>query len=124
MGKVTGFKESGRLTIPSAPATERIHHFGEIYGKWSETQAREQGSRCMNCSVPFCHMGCPLGNLIPDWNDHVYRGPLEGSARRASPDQRLPGVHRPHLPRAVRGLVRPLNQPGPGDDRAHRKVDR
>ena len=74
MGKVTGFKESGRLPIPSAPASERVRHFGEIYHKWSEEQAREQGSRCMNCSVPFCHMGCPLGNLIPDWNDHVYRG--------------------------------------------------
>ncbi len=48
--------------------------FREIFGDWSEEQAREQGSRCMNCSVPFCHKGCPLGNRIPDWNDLVYRG--------------------------------------------------
>ena len=74
MGKITGFKESGRLAIPSQPASERVGHYREIYFQWSEDQAREQGSRCMNCSVPFCHMGCPLGNLIPDWNDHVYRG--------------------------------------------------
>ncbi len=74
MGKPTGFKESQRLPLPRAPVAERTKGFGEIYGDWTEEQAREQGSRCMNCSVPFCHMGCPLGNRIPDWNDLVYRG--------------------------------------------------
>ncbi|MGH2543875.1 MAG: glutamate synthase, partial [Ardenticatenaceae bacterium] len=74
MGKPTGFKEFGRVPPPRESAALRIHHFREFYQNWTEEQARNQGARCMNCAVPFCHMGCPLGNLIPDWNDLVYRG--------------------------------------------------
>ena len=77
MGKPSGFKEKGRETPPRKPSVERITDFKEFYGSWTEKQAREQGSRCMNCGVPFCHTGCPLGNLIPDWNDMVYRGRWE-----------------------------------------------
>ena len=62
----------------SAPSTqdpsERTRHWLEFYNEWSEREAREQGGRCMNCSVPFCMGGCPLGNIIPDFNDLVYRG--------------------------------------------------
>jgi glutamate synthase (NADPH/NADH) small chain len=74
MGKPSGFKDNERVPLPRIPVAERIMSFREIFGDWSEEQAREQGSRCMNCSVPFCHKGCPLGNRIPDWNDLVYRG--------------------------------------------------
>ncbi len=77
MGKPSGFKEKGREPPPRKPSVERITDFKEFYGSWTEQQAREQGSRCMNCGVPFCHTGCPLGNLIPDWNDMVYRGRWE-----------------------------------------------
>lgn len=74
MGKPTGFKEYGRQGPPQQAAAQRIQHYSEFYRDWTEEQAREQGARCMNCAVPFCHTGCPLGNLIPDFNDLVYRG--------------------------------------------------
>ena len=66
--------EKARKPPPKRPIAERVQDFGEVYLAWREEEAREQGGRCMNCSVPFCHQGCPLGNLIPDWNDLVYRG--------------------------------------------------
>ena len=77
MGKPTGFMEEGRKSPPRIPVAERVQHFREFYKSWTEQDARDQGARCMNCAVPFCHMGCPLGNLIPDWNDLVYRGQWE-----------------------------------------------
>ena len=74
MGKPTGFKEHSRRPPKRIPVAERIRDFKEFYEPWSERDARDQGARCMNCAVPFCHRGCPLGNVIPDWNDMVYRG--------------------------------------------------
>ena len=66
---------------------------------------REQGARCMECGVPFCHNGCPLGNLIPDWNDLVYRDRWREAIDRCT-DEQLPRVHRPSVPCAVRGRLR------------------
>ena len=74
MGKPTGFMEKGREPPPKRPVARRTQDFHEFYLSWGEQEARDQGARCMNCAVPFCHQGCPLGNLIPDWNDLVYRG--------------------------------------------------
>ncbi len=74
MGKVTGFLEFEREPPKRRPPTERTKDFREFYGAWPEKKAQEQGARCMNCALPFCHKGCPLGNLIPDWNDLVYKG--------------------------------------------------
>ncbi len=74
MGKPTGFMELGRKPPLRIPVAERVQTYDEFYKDWTEQGARDQGARCMNCSVPFCHSGCPLGNLIPDWNDLVYRG--------------------------------------------------
>ena len=74
MGKPTGFMEWGRFAPPREEPSERTHHWLEFYKDWSEQEARSQGGRCMNCSVPFCMGGCPLGNIIPDFNDLVYRG--------------------------------------------------
>ena len=74
MGKPAGFIEKGREPPPRIPVLERIQTFQEFYKDWTEEDARGQGARCMNCAVPFCHQGCPLGNLIPEWNDLVYRG--------------------------------------------------
>ncbi len=79
MGKPTGFMDSGRQPPQRRPATERKDDYREIYQPWGEAQAREQGSRCMDCAVPFCHMGCPLGNVIPDFNHQVYRGDWKGA---------------------------------------------
>ena len=74
MGKPNGFIELARKNPPRRSVANRVQDYEEFYGDWSEQEARDQGARCMNCSVPFCHQGCPLGNLIPEWNDLVYRG--------------------------------------------------
>ncbi|MDG1273126.1 MAG: glutamate synthase subunit beta [Alphaproteobacteria bacterium] len=74
MGKVTGFKELERQDRSYAPANERIKHFNEFVIPLPESQIRSQSSRCMDCGIPYCHNGCPVNNLIPDWNDLVYEG--------------------------------------------------
>ena len=74
MGKVTGFKDFGREGPKRRRVQERVKDYREFYQDWPEQSIREQGARCMNCAVPFCHTGCPLGNVIPDWNDLVYSG--------------------------------------------------
>ncbi len=73
MGKVTGFVEYGRETPGRRPPAERINDWFEVYQDFPEDKVRTQGARCMDCGVPFCHTGCPLNNIIPDWNDLVYR---------------------------------------------------
>ncbi len=73
MGKATGFLEHGRETTPMRPVEERRRDWHEVQGNFTEEQARTQGARCMDCGIPFCNNGCPLGNIIPDWNDLVYR---------------------------------------------------
>lgn len=72
MGKPTGFKEFARENLSYAPVADRITHFRE-FSKLPDDMAT-QGARCMDCGVPFCHNGCPINNIIPDWNDLVYRG--------------------------------------------------
>ncbi len=73
MGKPTGFFEFTRELPPRRPVEERLKDWREIYLPFAPEKLRAQGARCMDCGVPFCHQGCPLGNLIPDWNDLVYR---------------------------------------------------
>ncbi|CAK0772725.1 Glutamate synthase (NADPH) small chain [Gammaproteobacteria bacterium] len=72
MGKVTGFKEFPRSTHKYAPVAERIKHYSEFLIPLNKSEVEIQGARCMDCGIPFCHSGCPLGNIIPDFNDHVY----------------------------------------------------
>ena len=74
MGKDTGFLEFDKESPPLRPVDERVRDFQEYGTFLSEENLQRQASRCMDCGVPFCHMGCPLGNMIPDWNDLVYRG--------------------------------------------------
>ncbi len=73
MGKLGGFLQIERHGLPYRDAHERARDYREFLVLRPEAQLREQGARCMDCGVPFCHNGCPLGNLIPDWNDLVYR---------------------------------------------------
>ena len=73
MGKPTGFMEIPRETPTRRPIPERVNDYLEVYEPFPEEKLRAQGARCMDCGIPFCHQGCPLGNLIPDWNDLVYR---------------------------------------------------
>jgi glutamate synthase (NADPH/NADH) small chain len=73
MGKTGAFLQLGRVEAPERPPEERVGDFREFVGTLPLTELRDQAARCMDCGVPFCHGGCPLGNLIPDWNDLVYR---------------------------------------------------
>ncbi len=74
MGKITGFLEIERELPARRPVAERLRDWRELEGKLPEDKLQAQGARCMDCGIPFCHKGCPLGNIIPDWNDLVYRG--------------------------------------------------
>src|SRR5580658_8754378 len=72
MGKVTGFKEYTREMPARRPVAERVLDYFEVYLPFPEEKVRVQGARCMDCGIPFCHTGCPVNNIIPDWNDLVY----------------------------------------------------
>ena len=74
MGKPTGFLEIARHEHGYAPIAERIAHFRDFVAALPEPAVREQAARCMDCGIPYCHRGCPVHNIIPDWNDLVYRG--------------------------------------------------
>jgi glutamate synthase (NADPH/NADH) small chain len=90
MGKLGGFIEIGR-TLPQRRAVdERLHDYREVYLPWPLAAAREQGARCMDCGIPFCHSGCPLGNLIPEWNDLVYRDDWQSAIARLHATNNFP----------------------------------
>ena len=73
MGKPTGFVEFPRVKAPARPVADRLGDYRHVYTAYPVEELTRQSARCMDCGVPFCHQGCPLGNLIPDWNDLVYR---------------------------------------------------
>ncbi len=90
MGKVSGFKEVNRNTEKRIPIDKRVKNWKEIYVPWSKEEASVQASRCMDCGVPFCNNGCPLGNLIPEWNDLVYNKDWETAYKRLSATNNFP----------------------------------
>jgi glutamate synthase (NADPH/NADH) small chain len=90
MGKPTGFLEIGRKKQPTRPVTERLKDWREVYLPYSTDTLAQQGARCMDCGIPFCHQGCPLGNLIPDWNDLVYRDRWQTAIERLSATNNFP----------------------------------
>jgi glutamate synthase (NADPH/NADH) small chain len=90
MGKVTGFLEIQREQPTRRKADERVRDWFEIYEPFPEEKQREQGARCMDCGVPFCHTGCPVNNLIPDWNDLVYNNRWEAAIRRLHSTNNFP----------------------------------
>ena len=73
MGKITGFLEFKRQKQPYRKVGERVKDWHQVMAPWPVVPLKEQAARCMDCGIPFCHQGCPLGNLIPDWNDLIYR---------------------------------------------------
>ncbi len=81
MGKVTGFLEFERELPERRPVAERVNDFFELYHPFPEEKARTQGARCMDCGIPFCHSGCPVNNIIPDWNDFAYRDRWQDAIR-------------------------------------------
>jgi glutamate synthase (NADPH/NADH) small chain len=90
MGKETGFMEYERELAPRRPATQRINDWFEIYQDFPEPKLRTQGARCMDCGVPFCQTGCPVNNLIPDWNDLVYHGRWKEAVRQLHATNNFP----------------------------------
>jgi glutamate synthase (NADPH/NADH) small chain len=81
MGKATGFLEIPRQDRSYAPVSDRITHYSEFVIPLSDEEVRDQGARCMDCGIPFCHQGCPVNNIIPDWNDLVYRGDWQAALK-------------------------------------------
>ncbi|PZC43695.1 MAG: glutamate synthase (NADPH/NADH) small chain [Chloroflexi bacterium] len=82
MGKTTGFKEFPRHLPPKRPVDVRIQDHLELYERWPRELVQTQASRCMDCGIPFCHTGCPLGNLIPEWNELTYQDRWDDALRR------------------------------------------
>src|SRR5437868_7012555 len=90
MGKPSGFMEHPREAATRRPVAERVNDWFEIYQDFPEEKLRTQGARCMDCGVPFCHTGCPVNNLIPDWNDLVYRGQWKEAVRQLHSTNNFP----------------------------------
>jgi glutamate synthase (NADPH/NADH) small chain len=90
MGKITGFLEWQREAAPKRPKSERVHDTREFVLPQAAEQSRRQAGRCMDCGIPFCHQGCPLGNLIPDFNDLVWRGRWEEAWESLSSTNEFP----------------------------------
>jgi glutamate synthase (NADPH) small chain len=92
MGKVTGFLEYPRRLPTRRPVKVRLRDWREVYEPFGEDETRRQGARCMDCGIPFCHEGCPLGNLIPEWNDLVFRGDWSSAIERLHATNNFPEV--------------------------------
>jgi glutamate synthase (NADPH) small chain len=90
VAKPTGFIEFSRQTPTRRPIPERVHDWLEVYEDFPVQKLRDQAARCMDCGIPFCHQGCPLGNIIPDWNDLVYRGEWHDAIERLHATNNFP----------------------------------
>jgi len=90
MGKTTGFVDYPRETPSRRAVTERVNDWFEIYLDFPEDNLRNQAARCMDCGVPFCHTGCPVNNIIPNWNDLVYRGRWKEAVRQLHATNNFP----------------------------------
>jgi len=90
MGKVTGFIEIERKKRPTRPVPDRLGDWNEVYLPYPAAALQDQAARCMDCGIPFCHQGCPLGNLIPDWNDLVYRDRWKAAIERLHATNNFP----------------------------------
>src|ERR1700687_4812806 len=90
MGKITGFLEIQRKKHPTGAVAERLLDWREVYLPYPQPVLEGQAARCMDCGIPFCHQGCPLGNLIPDWNDFVYRDRWQAAIDRLHATNNFP----------------------------------
>jgi hypothetical protein len=132
MGKPTGFIEYLRELPVDRPPLERVRDYKEFHQHMEMKKLRQQGARCMDCGVPFCHTGKLISGMasrLPGQQPHpgVERPrlpqPVEGGARPPAQDQQLPRVHRPRLPRALRRLVRARHQQPARHHQEHRGRD-
>ena len=101
MGKPTGFMEFERRERQYLPVGERTRHFREFVLDLSEGELRNQGARCMDCGIPYCQTGCPVNNIIPDWNDLVYRGDWKRASEVLHSTNNFPRYHGTNLPRPL-----------------------
>ena len=125
MGKLGGFLKYQRVEQPERDPRERVGDFREFMGTVELPVLQEQGARCMECGVPFCHNGCPLGNLIPEWNDLVYRDRWSEAIEQLHRTNNFPEFTGRLCPGAVRGRLRAGDQRGQRrDDQADRGRDR
>src|SRR5207237_2252368 len=90
MGKITGFMEIERRDRAYAPVAERVKVYREFVRPLAEAEMGQQGARCMDCGIPFCDTGCPVNNIIPDWNDLVYRGRWKEAVRQLHATNNFP----------------------------------
>ncbi len=90
MGKLRGFLEYERKDPKRLPVVERLRHWHEFESKLDEAELARQGARCMDCGIPFCHKGCPLGNIIPDWNHYTYVGKYDAAIDRLHSTNNFP----------------------------------
>jgi glutamate synthase (NADPH/NADH) small chain len=90
MGRPTGFIEFARVKPHARPVAERVHDYRHVYEAYPADELSQQAARCMDCGVPFCHQGCPLGNLVPDWNDLVYRDSWRAAIARLHQTNNFP----------------------------------
>ncbi len=90
MGKATGFLEFKRAKQPYRPVAERLRDWKQVMLPLPDEELKRQGARCMDCGIPFCHQGCPLGNFIPDWNDLVYRNHWQPAIERLHATNNFP----------------------------------
>ncbi len=112
MGKITGFMEYKAEKLQNKPVSERIKDYKEFVIPLADESVKLQGARCMECGVPFCHKGCPLGNLIPEWNDLVYKGKWEEALRRLELTNNFPEVTGRICPAPCEGsCVLGINEP-------------
>ena len=126
MGKDTGFKEYARVAVPYQDPLIRLAHYDEFLRPVPEEHLATQGARCMDCGVPFCQSndGCPIDNLIPEWNDLVYQGRWREALRRLEQTNNFPEFTGRVCPGAVRGRMRPRDHRPGGDDQEHRERNR
>jgi glutamate synthase (NADPH) small chain len=90
MGDIRGFIEIKRAKQPYRPVAERLKDWKQVMRPYPEAELKKQGARCMDCGIPFCHQGCPLGNVIPDWNDLIFRGRWEEAIERLHETNNFP----------------------------------
>jgi len=90
MGDVTGFMKHDRKDFEKQPVKERLKHWGEFYKEMPEEDLKAQGGRCMDCGIPFCQEGCPISNIIPDWNDLIYRNRWKDAIERLHKTNNFP----------------------------------
>jgi glutamate synthase (NADPH/NADH) small chain len=132
MGKPTGFIEYLRELPVDRAAIKRIQDWNEFHLHMEEEKLRQQGARCMDCGIPFCHTGtllsgmasgCPINNLIPEWNDLVYRGLWKEALERLHKTNNFPEFTGTRLPGAVRRLVRARHQRPSRHNQKYRVLD-